>query len=223
MTAAVSSKSGPYESLVRAGGDGFGRLLHAEWTKFRTVRGWVVTMLVASLLTVGVALLDHSECGVGNPGPRGTVITNGCPSSPIGPSGEAVTDDFYLAHQALSGNGTLTARVTSLTGKYSPGGGISASGNPLAGFVAGVQPWSKTGLMIKASTAQGAAYAAIMVTGSNGVRMQWNFTGDAAGLGGTASAASPRWLRLVRSGGTVAGYDSCDGTPWTLEESVVLG
>ena len=30
-----------------AGRDGFGQLLHAEWTKFRTVRGWVIAAVAA--------------------------------------------------------------------------------------------------------------------------------------------------------------------------------
>jgi ABC-type transport system involved in multi-copper enzyme maturation permease subunit len=79
----------------------------------------------------------------------------------------------------------------------------------------GVQPWSKAGIIVKASTRQGTAYAAMMVTGSHGVRMQWDFTHDVAGLTGKVSAASPRWLRLTRSGDTVTGYDSADGARWT--------
>jgi len=27
--------------------DGFAQLLHAEWTKFRTVRGWVIGVIIA--------------------------------------------------------------------------------------------------------------------------------------------------------------------------------
>jgi len=30
----------PYRSELRTGRDGFAQLLRAEWTKFRTVRGW---------------------------------------------------------------------------------------------------------------------------------------------------------------------------------------
>src|SRR2546430_11516818 len=45
--------------------------------------------------------------------------------------------------------------------------------------------------------------------------MQWDFTHDVAGLTGKASVASPRWLRLTRSGDTVTGYDSADGAHWT--------
>jgi len=35
--------------------------VHAEWTKFRTVRGWVVAICVAALLTVGTQFLNHSS------------------------------------------------------------------------------------------------------------------------------------------------------------------
>ena len=35
------------------------------------------------------------------------------------------------------------------------------------------------------------------------------------GLAGAVSAAAPRWLRLTRSGDTLTGYDSADGTHWT--------
>ena len=55
----------------------------------------------------------------------------------------------------------------------------------------------------------------MMVTGSHGVRMQYDYTHDTPGLTGAVSAASPRWLRLTRSGGTLTGYDSADGTHWT--------
>ena len=56
----------------------------------------------------------------------------------------------------------------------------------------------------------------MMVTGGHGVRMQDDYTGDVPGLPGAVSAAAPRWLRLVRSGDTLTGYDSADGTHWTL-------
>ncbi len=54
-----------------------------------------------------------------------------------------------------------------------------------------------------------------MITGGHGVRWQYDYTHDSAGLPGAVSAASPRWLRLTRSGDTITGYDSTDGTQWT--------
>jgi ABC-type transport system involved in multi-copper enzyme maturation permease subunit len=55
-----------------------------------------------------------------------------------------------------------------------------------------------------------------------GVRMQYNYTGDAAGLPGAVSAAAPRWLRLTRAGDTITGYDSADGTHWTKVGTATL-
>jgi hypothetical protein len=188
------------------GAAGFGRLLHAEWTKFRTVRGWVIGMLLAPALIVGVALLDHSSCG-GQVTPGGPIITGqGC-AAPIGPGGQAVTDSYYLVHQSLGRDGTITARVTSLTSAGGPGG---------------LPPWSKAGLIISASTRPGSAYAAMMVTAGHGVRMQYDYTGDITGLAGAVSQAAPRWLRLSRSGATITGYDSADGVHWTKVGTVRL-
>ena len=134
-----------------------------------------------------------------------------------------MTDSFYFVRQPLAGNGSITVRVTSLTGLYSTHGVIAgAGGSPTAGMTPGVQPWSKAGIIVKASTRQGAAYAAMMVTGSHGVRMQWDFTHDVAGLAGKVSAASPRWLRLTRSGDTITGYDSADGAHWTRVGTATL-
>jgi ABC-type transport system involved in multi-copper enzyme maturation permease subunit len=54
------------------------------------------------------------------------------------------------------------------------------------------------------------------------VRLQSNFTRDTAGLPGTVSADSPRWLRLTRSGDVITGYDSVDGTRWVKVGSARL-
>jgi ABC-type transport system involved in multi-copper enzyme maturation permease subunit len=208
----------PYRSEQAAGRDGFPQLLRAEWTKFRTVRGWVIGTLVGMLLIVGLGALtgSGSECSIANVTPQNpNPPIQACPAPPTGPDGEWVNDSFYFVRQPLAGNGSITVRVTSLTGLYSTHGATQPGQNPLAGMTPGVQPWSKAGIMIKAGTAPGSAYAAMMVTGSHGVRMQWDFTHDVAGLTGKVSAGSPRWLRLTRAGDVITGYDSADGTHWT--------
>jgi ABC-type transport system involved in multi-copper enzyme maturation permease subunit len=212
----------PYRSELRTGRDGFAQLLRAEWTKFRTVRGWVIGVVVAMLVIVGIGALTgaNSECG-SQMGPNAPVLA--CPAPPTGPGGEWVTDSFYFVRQPLAGNGSITVRVTSLTGLYSTHGAVaSGGGSPTAGMTPGVQPWAKAGIIIKASTRQGAAYAAMMVTGSHGVRMQSDFTHDVAGEAGTVSAATPRWLRLSRNGDTITGYDSADGAHWTRVGTATL-
>ncbi len=218
----------PYRPGTAASHHSFAYLLRAEWTKFRTVRGWVITIFVAAAVPTVFALLNMSQCTV-TTGTRAGTGTSACPAPPTGPGGEAVTDQFSFVHRALAGNGSITVGVTSLTGLYSGSGGVSgasASGgaarNPTAGWTPGIQPWSKAGIIITASTKPGSAFAAMMVTGSHGVRMQWNYTGDAAGLAGNVTATSPRWLRLVRRGGTITGYDSADGTSWTKVGTVTL-
>jgi ABC-type transport system involved in multi-copper enzyme maturation permease subunit len=60
------------------------------------------------------------------------------------------------------------------------------------------------------------------VAADHGVRMQWNYTGDAPGLAGNVRPADPRWLRLTRSGDVITGYDSVDGTHWTEVGRVTL-
>jgi ABC-type transport system involved in multi-copper enzyme maturation permease subunit len=184
--------------------------IHAERTKYWTVRGWVIGMLIAILATLGVGLLGNNDS------------CSGSCTLPLGPGGEAVNDVFYFAHQPLSGNGTLTVRVTSLTGLVHPGGRIRAGQGGQSSMLSDLEPWSKAGITIKANTAQGSAYAAMMATGGHGVRMQYDFTQDTPGLPGVVSAASPRWLRLVRSGDTITGYDSADGAHWAEVGTAVL-
>ncbi|HLK44285.1 MAG TPA: ABC transporter permease subunit [Thermoleophilia bacterium] len=215
----------PYRSTVHAGRDGFAQLLRSEWTKVRTVRGWSIGLALAALLTVLLGVLTaiggQITCG-GGPDGSGSKSGAACRQNPpLGPDREAVSDSFYFAHQTLPGDGTITARVTSLSGLYSTHGGIEADAGT-AGMTPGTQPWSKAGIMIKQSTAQGSAYAAMMTTGSNGVRMQYNYTHDIAGEPGVASAATPQWLRLTRSGQTITGYDSADGVHWNQVGTMTL-
>lgn len=202
----TSTATRPYERGAQPGRAGFGHLLWAEWTKFRTVRGWLAGMVAAALVIVGIALLDHSSCGgeVAPGGPAGA--GSGC-TAPVGPGGEAVTDAFFFVHRPLAGDGGITVRLASLTG---------------GGRGAGLPPWSKAGIIVKASTRPGSAYAAVMVTAGHGVRMQYDYTGDIAGPPAASPAALPRWLRLIRSGSTLTGYQSADGAHWSTVGTVHL-
>ena len=173
-------------------------MIRAEWVKFRSVRGWVVAVVVAAVAIAGFGLSG---------GDQGTCYGNSC-AQLTGPGGEAVSDSFYFVHQALTGNGSLTVRVTSLT---------STVGVPHGGTRRAVVPWAKAGIILKATLTPGSAYAAIMVTGSHGIRMQDDYTGDMAG-----PATHAGWLRLTRSGSTVTGYASADGARWTRVGAVAL-
>jgi hypothetical protein len=203
-----------YRSAQAPGRDGFGQLLRAEWTKLRTVRGWVAALVLAAALTavIPIALAGTSKsndpvtCAHGICQAEGSVVATG-------PAGGAVTDSFYFVHQALAGNGSITARVSALHGSGLPAGGWPRGIPPPPS----IEPWAKAGLMIKASTKPGAAYAAVMLTGGHGVRMQYDFTHDVAG-----SAVAASWLRLTRSGDSITGYESTDGRHWTAIGTAVL-
>jgi ABC-2 family transporter protein len=202
----------PHGSPLTPERESFWPLVHAEWTKFRTVRGWVIAVLITIVAITAFTLLGADTSGGCTQTGAGHAAA--CPAPPTGPGGEPVTDAFYLAHQPVTGNGTITVQVTSLTGQVVVPPAGSVSDGPQTG--PGLPPWLKAGIIIKENTSQGSAYAAMMVTGTNGVRMQWDYVNDTPGLSGAVSGSSPRWLRLVRDGGTVTGYDSADGTHWTL-------
>jgi hypothetical protein len=174
-----------YRSRVRPGRDGFARLLRAEWTKFRTVRRWLLGLAAAASVIVVVSLLGASGSHV---------RPAGGPPSPTGPDGTAVKDAFRFVHQELRGDGAITARVTSLTSRVE---GSTAS-----------EPWAKAGVIIKAGTRPGSPYVALLVTAGHGVRLQYDYTQDKAVRPG-------RLLRLARSGSVFTGYVSDDGVHWT--------
>lgn len=197
----------------------FINVVHAEWTKFRTVRGWSIALILAIAVTV---LLSYETAAGSHSGTCTSpgVCVAGHPFVPTGPDGEAVADSYYLVQQPLTGDGTISVRVSSLSGVVSSlppnAKGSAAHSHPE------LSPWAKAGIILEPSTKQGSSYGAVMVTGGHGVRFQYNYTHDSAGLRGSVSATSPRWLRLVRSGNTVTGYDSTDGRNWTKVGSAHL-
>lgn len=169
------------------------RLLRAEWTKLRTVTRWVLTLVLAVLLTLGVALLTAA----------GTTVSGGEGDGGGGGGEEGPPPDLLDYQDAgnfryvpLTGDGSLVARVVAQTDSHE---------------------WAKAGLMIRASGERGAPYAAIMTTPRHGVHLQSGF-GDTDVAGSTVD--TPRWLRLDRAGTTVTGYESADGTAWKRVGSV---
>ncbi|MFE4657033.1 hypothetical protein ACFRFJ_10125 [Streptomyces hydrogenans] len=181
--------------------------LRGEWTRFRRP-GRLIAIGAAALAVVLLGLLYAS-------GNRAS-CDGTCPPAPTARDGSRVNDQFALYHRDLGENGSITVRMTSMTGTitYPPPGHDR--------IVPGLVPWAKAGIIIKDGLSQGSPYAALMLTGSHGVRMQYDYRHDIAGSAGGVSAASPRWLRLTRSGDTVTGYESADGTRWTRVGSARL-
>lgn len=217
----------------------FGAALRAEWTKFRSVPGWLLAAALAGAVIVGVAL---GPAGHGSCGPAGS--DRACTPA-LGPGGEEVSDRFFFVHRTLAGNGSITVRLASLTGLLpvlgsdrrkparpvpAPAAGGGPTGPAADGPATrpGLAPWSKAGLLIKDGTRPGSTYAAVMLTGGHGLRMQYDYTGDIAGppapaaTSAGATAGTPRWLRLTRAGAIVTGAASVDGTRWQTIGTVRL-
>ncbi|BCJ77043.1 hypothetical protein CS0771_65870 [Catellatospora sp. IY07-71] len=180
--------------------------LRAQWTLLRAGRGRIIALTAAALavLLLGLlpALTNFSSCSEGT-------VEVACPTDPIGPDGAPVSDEFFFAHVPLGERGVITARMTGLTGT------ITYPPPDHDQIVSGVVPWAKAGLIVKDGTGQGSDYAALLMTGAHGVRLQHSYRHDTAGRPGGVSAQQPRWLRLTRDGDTVIGEESVDGTAWT--------
>ena len=110
-------------------------------------------------------------------------------------------DAFRYVYRFLVGNGTITARVASLSG---------------------TQDWTKVGIMIRGlnssnTLATNNSNAFMLVAkATKGVVFQWRTSEGAttqSQSGGLVTA--PRWVRLTRSGNLITGYVSANGSTWT--------
>jgi ABC-type transport system involved in multi-copper enzyme maturation permease subunit len=207
----VTATTVPNRPASKPGRASFRSALGAGWIKFRTVRGWLIGLLLAALFAVLFTFLvangNHESACTGT-----GVCGTGHPFVPTGPDGEAVADSYQYLAQPLTGDGTLTTRLSSLTGLIWNGPANRAPS--LADTRPALAAWTKAGILVTPNAKPGSAYAAVMATGRHGVRFQHDYTHDQAGLPGAITNSSPRWLRLTRTGDTLTGYDSADGTTW---------
>jgi ABC-type transport system involved in multi-copper enzyme maturation permease subunit len=217
LTSALPRRAGmPANTRLRS-------VVWAEWIKLRTVRGWIIALILGAAAMFFLCYEVAAGPSTGNCAglPHGAQCTSGPRTVvPTGPGGEAVADTYEFVHRTLTGDGTITAQITSLAGVTSPSGanvqGSLSSSRP------GVAALAKAGLLVTPSTRLGSAYAAVMATGSHGIRFQYDYTHDTAGPQKAVTKSTPGWVRLVRSGDTIAGYTSTNGRRWTTVESVRL-
>jgi hypothetical protein len=186
-------------------------ILRAEWVKFRTVPSWIAGMTGAALTVITLGCLAASGTQMSCMDGQREVA---CAAPPTNAAGVAVDDQFTFTHRALSGDGSITAKVGGMDGiiTYPPPNHDQ--------LVRGVTPWAKAGLMVKDGTKPGADYAAVMVTGDHGVHMQHDFTEDRAAP--FSPPGREAWLRLTRSGDELTGYVSADGATWQKIDTVRL-
>ena len=118
-----------------------------------------------------------------------------------GPSGVwGTADGFHFVHQPFSGDGSLVVQVTTM-------------GN--------TDTFAKVGIMLRDGIGAGAANVILSIRPTNDVEfMQRATAGGETVFYATATAPPPSWLRLSRSGSTISGAVSPDGTAWNAIGSV---
>lgn len=104
-------------------------------------------------------------------------------------------DSFQFVQQVLGGDTQITARVLSLQNTH---------------------VYAKAGLMLRASLDTGAAHVVLDYTPGGSLELMTRGTngGSTTYLGGMATSL-PVWVRLTRTGTTVVGSASTNGTTWT--------
>jgi regulation of enolase protein 1 (concanavalin A-like superfamily)/HKD family nuclease len=111
-------------------------------------------------------------------------------------------DAFHYAYRTMSGDGTIVARVASISGS---------------------EAWTKMGVMIRNSTASNASYAFMIVSKGKGLAFQRRTSNGASATGTTPIAGTaPRWVRLVRRGNVITASTSTNGTSWTTVGSSTI-
>ena len=104
-------------------------------------------------------------------------------------------DAFHFAYQTLDGDGQIVARVASIQN---------------------VNSWSKAGVMIRSSLSSNSPFAIMLVSSAKGTAFQYRTSAGAAAAGAAAtSSTAPLWVKMTRSGSTLTGYQSTDGSSWT--------
>jgi fibronectin type 3 domain-containing protein len=105
------------------------------------------------------------------------------------------SDQFQFAYKPLSVDFTITAHV--------------------AGIVS-TSPWTKAGVMIRESLAPNSNHAFMLLSSDNGVRLIYRDPAapNSVDINPNTGSVSSYWVRLVRTGGSVTGFESADGVTW---------
>jgi lysophospholipase L1-like esterase len=172
---------------------------YAAWT------GAVRPVLMArEQSSIGVPTLQGQDIGAvglsGSFSESGGVLT-------VRGSGDDVwgtSDEFQFTWLPLTGDGQITARLASQTN---------------------TAPSAKAGVMLREQLTANSRHAFMFVTPAAGSYLLYRLvTGGTTGLSSSTQSgiAAPYWVRLVRQGNVVTGYNSPNGITWTLRGSVTF-
>jgi len=116
----------------------------------------------------------------------------------VGASGHDIwdnADDFRFVYKRLTGDGSVTVKVESLVNTHA---------------------WTKAGVMIRETLADGSAMAYMIISWSSGASFGWRQVANAGcGSATQAGIVAPQWVRLTRTGNAFTAQYSANGTTWT--------
>ncbi|HEX4055795.1 MAG TPA: glucoamylase family protein [Tepidisphaeraceae bacterium] len=109
-----------------------------------------------------------------------------------------MADQFNFASTTMTGNGSVLTYVDSITN---------------------TNAWAKAGVMIRNDITAGSAFAAVLVSPTNGITFEWRTTAGGSANQEISSPAggptpAPVGLELTRSGNSFTAYYSTDGITW---------
>src|SRR5437868_6931409 len=150
--------------------------------------------------------IDQDIGAVGTQG-RGSFLTGTFIERGSGADIGGSSDAFHYIYQPLNGNGTIIARIVT---QYNS------------------DPSAKAGVMIRETLTAGSKYAAVVITPSTGISFQRRTATNGTTAKTTATGTQlvvPYWLKLTRTGNSLASYYSSDGLTWTSggSASVTMG
>jgi subtilisin family serine protease len=223
LEGAVSSNSTPPGAVTatwsKVSGPGtvtFGNAAAANTTAMFSAAGAYVLRITANeggiqttrdlSVTVGATPVVWTGGDIGAVAAAGSYTESGGAFTVLG-SGANITgskDEFQYVHLPLTGDGEMIARVASLQNTVS-----SSLGN--------------AGVMIRETTNSGSRHASMLISSRNTTPPAY-LRSRSATAGSTASVTVsgltvPVWLKIVRTGNTLAGYSSPDGVTWTQQGS----
>ncbi|MBN2593758.1 MAG: hypothetical protein JXA81_09645 [Sedimentisphaerales bacterium] len=127
-------------------------------------------------------------------GPTGTYTMTGSGADIWAVNG-VEADEFHYAFKTLSGAGSISARVQSISETH---------------------VWAKAGVMIRETLDPDSAHAMMVVTPGSGISFQRRpGTGTTSVDDTTADITAPYWVKIERDiAGTFSAYSSADGSTW---------
>jgi regulation of enolase protein 1 (concanavalin A-like superfamily) len=169
---------------------------------FRPALALLASLLLHTALHAQTLWQSHD---LGAPGQTGTSRDNAGAIEIIAAGADIWdnADHGHFRHQTWTGDGEIVVRITSLQNTH---------------------PWAKVGLMVRETLQAGSRNAFMCVTPGNGTMFQYRTTTGGASSSGPTSGSAPRpiWLKLARTGNTLTGSTSLNGTTWTQAGTVTL-